>query len=90
MLNFHIGEPLLIERAIVVALTIIVFGLFSIGGLYLLRHRTRRSPPGRTQGEAEEVDRLFQALDEIEHADTNVRAAFALRLITGRDERAAR
>jgi hypothetical protein len=42
-MTFHIGEALLIERAVFVAAVILIFGLVSIGGLYLLRRRTAAS-----------------------------------------------
>jgi len=38
-MTFHISEGLLIERALFVAAMILVFGLISIGGLYVLRQR---------------------------------------------------
>jgi hypothetical protein len=38
-MTFHISEALLIERALFVAAMILIFGLISIGGLYLLRLR---------------------------------------------------
>ena len=36
-MTFHISQSLLIERTIVISITILLFGLISIGGLWLLR-----------------------------------------------------
>jgi|HubBroStandDraft_1064217.scaffolds.fasta_scaffold649655_2 hypothetical protein len=38
-MTFHISEALLMERALFVGAMILIFGLISIGGLYLLRRR---------------------------------------------------
>jgi uncharacterized protein YneF (UPF0154 family) len=47
-MTFHISEALLFERAIVVCVTILLFGVVSIGGLWLWRksyERNARSNP---------------------------------------------
>jgi hypothetical protein len=57
--TLHIGEALLVDRAIVVGVAILVFGFISIGGLYLLR---RLLPP--TQNEAQSFTMRPQNLKE--------------------------
>jgi hypothetical protein len=39
-MTFYISEMLLVERAIVVSATILLFGLVSTGGLWLLRRNS--------------------------------------------------
>jgi len=43
-MTFHISQALVIERTIVISITILLFGLVSIGGLWLLRRASGRSP----------------------------------------------
>jgi hypothetical protein len=43
-MTFHISQALLIERTIVLSVTIALFGLTAIGGLLLLRRITGRTP----------------------------------------------
>ncbi len=42
-MNLHISQTLFIERMIVVSMTIVLFGLVSIGGLYLWRALQKRA-----------------------------------------------
>jgi hypothetical protein len=71
-MTFHISESLLIERALFISSMIVMFGLISIGGLYLLR---RRMMPARSSAsslqdalplggkdEAETIARLIERL----------------------------
>jgi hypothetical protein len=82
-MTFHINEALLIERALFVAAMILIFGLISIGGLYLLRRRmipARSSasflqdalPPGG-KDEAEAIARFVERLNRSGWADLRVR-----------------
>jgi hypothetical protein len=43
-MTFHISQALLIERTIVISVTIVLFGMLSIGGLLLLRRIIGRAP----------------------------------------------
>ena len=68
-MTFHISEALLIERAIVVSGTILLFGLVSIGGLLLLRRimsadvRRRSAEPAIAQEyERQVADREREAI----------------------------
>lgn len=46
-MTFHITDALAIERTVVISATIVLFGLFSVGSLWLWRRlATGRSPAG--------------------------------------------
>jgi hypothetical protein len=68
-MTFHISEALLIERALFVAAMILIFGLISIGGLYLLR---RRIMPARNT--APSLQEALAGLDQAGPATTQVEA----------------
>ena len=61
-MSFHISQELLLERAIVVWATIVLFGLVSIGGLWLWRkyqHRgLRQQPANQTPASADTTGRV--------------------------------
>jgi len=48
-MSFHISQELLLERAIVIWTTILLFGIVSIGGLWLWRRMTEKKPPTEPQ-----------------------------------------
>jgi hypothetical protein len=99
MMTFHIGEALLIERAITIAVTIVAFGLMSIGGLYLLRPRrlasrqsgsseskahSRRGAHAEQGSDSSGSGEKLEKLEQIlQGGDKAVIAEVAYRLITG-------
>ena len=56
-MTFHISQSLLIERTIVISITILLFGLISIGGLWLLRRIIGRPGMAAKQPPAEAAQR---------------------------------
>ena len=68
-MKFEISQALLIERTIVVCATILLFGLVSIGGLWLWRRLTsgnmRTEPQQNTAPSIEKLDELVRAVERL-------------------------
>jgi hypothetical protein len=73
-ITFHISETLLVERALVVIATILIFGLISIGGLYLLRRRIQPSPSSNAPWEL-----LLEKLEEVRLEDRELLARLGVK-----------
>jgi hypothetical protein len=79
-MTFHISDALLIERALFVAAMILIFGLISIGGLYLLRQRMipARSPASSSPdaslqlGGKDEVETIARLVERLGSGRLNV------------------
>jgi len=66
-MNFYISQELLLERAVVVWATILLFGVLSIGGLWRRQAEriAARAPQDDTVPAIEELAELVQAVERL-------------------------
>ena len=66
-MSFHIGEALLLDRTVAIAITIVVFGVVAIGGLYLLKRLSRspKHPVARDHSQSAEIEAIFRRIEAL-------------------------
>jgi hypothetical protein len=67
-MSFHITQGLLLDRTIAISITIVVFGIIAIGGLYLLKRLSTRQPDqaaGRNDPRGAEIEAIFRRIEAL-------------------------